>query len=68
MSRQTQQSVLFHVVFHSSTNGFGLQFAFGKCVQFALINLQFQLHAALLGEIMRLLQELVNRAATCQKY
>ena len=56
-SRQTQQSVPFLIVFYSSTNTFGLQFTFGKCMQFSLINGKFQLHAALLGEITRLLQE-----------
>ena len=37
-SRQTQQNVLFHIVFYSSTNAFGLQFTSGKCMQFSLIN------------------------------
>lgn len=37
-SSQTQQNVLFHIVFYSSTNAFGLQFASGKCMQFSLIN------------------------------
>ena len=37
-SRQTQQNVLFHIVFYSSTNSFGLQFTSGKCMQFSLIN------------------------------